>query len=459
MRHLAALRSGRLITLVLLIVAGAVTISSGLLVGRPTPGARSTSSLNRIGADPSLGRSPSPFPSATSSPTPTSAAQLAAQSATGQASPTARQTSTPSPATRSGPKPRAAPSPSLTGCSSSSFVTRSGTVLCLSGHPWTFTGVNAYEAATDWGTNYGCGVMPGWNGGASLDTLFSSLRPNDVVRFWAFQALATNYTTKQLDWGPIDNVINTAAKYGIKVIPSLTDQSGICDDNYWHDAAWYDGGFRNVYDLSETPNSTPLSYWDYVQAFAEHYKDNATIAMIELVSEPSPTEYEYQCVNESVAAHALRYFFDTIGAEIRSIDPNHLIETGMQGEGQCGAEGSDYGYVNASPYIDVASVHDYTTDALPTVPGTELVGSLAQANADGKPLIVGEVGEQAQNNLAGCATLPSRVNLMEEKMIAQFRAGIKGFLAWDWEPSAPSSSSCEFDFGPKDPLIAALDNF
>lgn len=336
------------------------------------------------------------------------------------------------------------------------FVTRCGDQLCLGGKVWTFTGVNAYEAATDWGVNYGCGTMPGWQGGADLATLFSSLRPGDVVRFWAFQALATNYTTKQLDWAPIDNVINTAAEYGIKVIPALTDQSGICDDNYWHDTAWYAGGFDNVYDPSQTPDSTPLSYSAYVQAFAERYKDNPTIAMIELVSEPSPTEYEYQCVNEPAAAQALRYFFDTVGAEIRAIDPNHLIKSGMQGEGQCGAEGSDYGYVMASPYMDVASVHDYTTDALTTVPGTDLVGSLQQAQADGKPLIVGEAGEEAQASLAGCASLPDRVSLMQMKMSAQFAAGIGGFLAWDWEPSPPSAGSCDFDFGPQDPLIAAL---
>jgi aryl-phospho-beta-D-glucosidase BglC (GH1 family) len=214
------------------------------------------------------------------------------------------------------------------------LVTRCGDRLCLDGSPWTFTGVNAYEAATDWSVNAGCG---GDLTQSDLDTLFASLAPNDVVRFWAFQALATNYATGQLDWAGIDRVIDTAAKYGIKVIPALSGESGGCDDNEWKDAAWYDGGYVDVYDSSAWPASTPLSYRDYMQDFLERYGNNPTIAMVELVSEPSPTESGYVCVNETAAAQALRSFFDTVGAEAHSIAPNLLIESGMQGVGQCGA--------------------------------------------------------------------------------------------------------------------------
>ena len=63
-----------------------------------------------------------------------------------------------------------------------------------------FTGFNAYELATDWGTNAGCGGMATT---AQIDTFFGSLRPDSLVRFWAFQgSMATNVNTGQLDWQP-----------------------------------------------------------------------------------------------------------------------------------------------------------------------------------------------------------------------------------------------------------------
>ncbi len=331
-------------------------------------------------------------------------------------------------------------------------MTRCGDQLCLDGSPWTFTGVNAYEAATDWGVNAGCGPELT---DTQLDDLFSSLAPNDVVRFWAFQALATNYTTGQLDWAGIDRVIDTAAEYGIKVIPALTGESGTCDDNEWKDAAWYGGGYMDVHDSSAWPASTPLSYWDYMQDFLQRYANNPTIAMIELVSEPSPTQSGYVCVNETQAAQALRSFFDTVGAEAHSLDPTALIESGMQGIGQCGAQGSDYGYVMGSSGVDVASYHDYGSDTM-ALPGY-LSATLAAAHADGKPLIVGEVGTQAQDGLSGCVSDATRASYMGAKMSAQFAAGISGFLPWDYVPSNPGGgNTCSYDIGPGDPLISEL---
>ena len=64
--------------------------------------------------------------------------------------------------------------------------------------PTKFTGFNAYQLATDWGTNAGCGGMAT---PAQIDSFFASLRPNSLVRFWAFQGtIATNVHTHQLDW-------------------------------------------------------------------------------------------------------------------------------------------------------------------------------------------------------------------------------------------------------------------
>ena len=60
--------------------------------------------------------------------------------------------------------------------------------------------------------------------------------------------MATNVKTGQLDWEPLDNVFYQAATYHVYLIPVISDQAGTCDGDHWQDAAWYSGGFKNVYD-------------------------------------------------------------------------------------------------------------------------------------------------------------------------------------------------------------------
>ena len=94
----------------------------------------------------------------------------------------------------------------------------------------------------------------------------------------------------------------------------------------------------------------------------------------------------------------LEYFFTTVGAQIHLLDPEHLVEGGFLGGGQCGTSGSDYQRVGASPGIDVLSVHDYY-GAVP-LGGDQWNGMavrFAQAKALDKPIITGEAGILAGN--------------------------------------------------------------
>ena len=78
-------------------------------------------------------------------------------------------------------------------------ITAQGQSLEIGGAATQFTGFNAYQLATQVGTNAGCGSMATT---AQIDSFFGSLRPNSVVRFWAFQgALATNVNTGQTGLG------------------------------------------------------------------------------------------------------------------------------------------------------------------------------------------------------------------------------------------------------------------
>jgi hypothetical protein len=343
-------------------------------------------------------------------------------------------------------------------------ITAHGQSLEIGGIPTLFTGFNAYQLATDWGTNAGCGSMATT---AQIDSFFSSLRPNSLVRFWAYQgAMATNFHTGELDWAPLDNVFYQAAKYHVYLIPVIAGQSGSCDDGHWQDPAWYSGGFKNVYDTATASYGsglTPLSYWDYMNALVSRYADSPALGMWEPMSEAEastcPATYQgsncyghQTCPDEAVAAAALDYFFTTVGAQIHSLDPEHLVEAGFLGGGQCGTAGSDYQSVGASPGIDVLSVHDYYGTA--PLGGDQWNGMAVrfdQAKALDKPIITGESGIEAGNGQSGCVSLQQRALDMSAKMSAQFAAGDSAFLVWNWltDPLGP----CSYNTGPTDSAL------
>lgn len=344
-----------------------------------------------------------------------------------------------------------------------SFVKKSGTQLTLDGKPFRFTGVNAYQLGTLWGTNPGCGAQVD-----DLDGFFKSLRPNSVVRIWAFQGtIGTNVATKKTDFTPLDRVIEAAEKNNQKLIVAISGQSGTCDDGHWKDTAWYKGGFKQAFN-DDRRGMAPLSFLEYTRQIVTRYKDSPAIAIWEPVSEPETTDcqpgYETDecyfhgiCKDHTLGAQALRSFFDTVGSEIKRIDPNHLVGSGVIGTSQCGVNDKHYKYVHESPGIDVASYHDYENPAMPGDQWNGLATRLSQMREVNKPLIVGEVGVNARENSANCTTLPSRRDLMKNKMDTQFKAGISGFLLWSWH--GHKSYDCNYDVTPGDPLMTLLQTY
>ena len=155
---------------------------------------------------------------------------------------------------------------------------------------------------------------------AQIDSFFASLRPDSLVRFWAFQGtLATNVHTGQLDWAPLDNVFYQAAKYHVYLIPVISDQSGDLRRRYWQDPAWYCGWVQERLrhcHISYGRRPHPLSYWDYMNELVSRYADSPALGMWEPMSEAEastcPTPYEASncgghqtCPDEAVAASAL----------------------------------------------------------------------------------------------------------------------------------------------------------
>jgi hypothetical protein len=165
--------------------------------------------------------------------------------------------------------------------------------------------------------------------------------------------------------------------------------------------------------------------------------------------EPSNCSGQQTCPSEATAATALEYFFTTVGAQIHLLDPEHLVEAGFLGGGQCGTSGTDYQSVGASPGIDVLSVHDYYGSV--PMGGDQWNGMavrFAQAKDLDKPIITGEAGIVAGTGQSGCPSLQQRALDMSAKMTAQFAAGDSAFLVWDWltDPLGP----CSYNTGPSD---------
>jgi mannan endo-1,4-beta-mannosidase len=342
-------------------------------------------------------------------------------------------------------------------------ITTFGQDLELGGVPTKFTGVNAYEIATAWGTNAGCGGM---DTPTQIASLFSSLAPNSMVRFWAFQGtMATDVTTHQIDWAPIDEVFYLAATYHVYLVPAITDQSGTCDGEHWQDPSWYAGGYRDVFNSATGfygAGLDPLSYGTYMQELVNRYKNSPALGMWEPISEaevsscaaayqPTNCGGHQSCPDESEAAADLTSFFTAVGAEIHALDGKHLVEAGFLGGGQCGTAGADYQVVGASPGIDVLSVHDYYgSTPLGGDQWNGLAVRFAQAAFLDKPIITGEVGISA-GNVPGCESFAQRQADMVAKMTAQFAADSSAFLVWDWglDPLGP----CSYSTGPGDPLM------
>lgn len=346
------------------------------------------------------------------------------------------------------------PAPTIVPIVVTPYVTVQRSNLYLDGSPYAFVGVNAYHIAGLRGVTGGCGGYE-----ADLDAFFAKLPAHSVVRTWAFQGgMATNIQTKIIDWSGLDRLVNSASKSGTRLILTLGDQSGTCDDGAWKDIAWYESGFK-------VPKSG-LSYLDYVRQIVTRYKDSLAIIAWEPVNEPIAVDcttgkgtecFAHQkCSNESRSTKALRTFFDTVGGEIKRIDRNHIVSSGTIGDGQCGTIFEDYAYVHQSPGIDLASYHDYghDLDALPGDQWNGLQKRLDQMKQIGKPLFIGEAGIKATRGSTQCVSYEQRSQLMKAKMDAQFDAGIVGFLIWDY--TGGTSKICNFDVVAGDPLLSLL---
>ncbi|KXN89954.1 putative mannan endo-1,4-beta-mannosidase A [Leucoagaricus sp. SymC.cos] len=172
-----------------------------------------------------------------------------------------------------------------------------------------------------------------------------------VVRTWGFNAingselagaLESGLTYYQVwnssDWvlndGPqglhrLDNVVETAGKYGIKLILTFT--------NNW---VGYGGmelyinwiaGAGNTHDVFYTDKRIIASYQRYVQTIVNRYKDSPSIFAWELMNEARCLGDLPGGPNCVPGSNTLHMWYKQQADFVRSLDPRHMITTGGEG--------------------------------------------------------------------------------------------------------------------------------
>ncbi|WP_135455949.1 beta-mannosidase [Mycobacterium sp. DL99] len=323
----------------------------------------------------------------------------------------------------------------------------SGTSLTLDGNPWWPIGINAYQLATNWSVNAGCGAQ------VDLDSYFSSPPPHSLTRFNAYSSFAVNKYTGQLDFTSLDAVFRAAERYGQLLIAVLTSDDGGCENGYFKDYDWYAGGWRT--DIS---HGLPMTSAAWVDTAVKRWGGSPSLAGWTAVGEPEPSYcLDHTCHWTKRSCHAtapetLRAFLDVAGARIRELDPGTVIFSGHAGGGQCGSAGHEFEMVAASPGVDVLEYHFYEeTDYLPGDVYDGLQRRVAQTHAVGKPLVVAEIGMEA----GFCDSLDERRKFLGDA-IAQMRTmGAAGAMFWAFVPD-PRTHECTLDIGPTDPLFSTI---
>jgi mannan endo-1,4-beta-mannosidase len=320
------------------------------------------------------------------------------------------------------------------------FVTRSGTHLYLNGQPFVFSGLNDWNANSRPG-NQACGYQPN----VARDLADWGSGPQ-VMRAWFFQMFATRSTGAR-DWTAFDQTLAAARASGKKVIAVLADQWDSCESTF-KDARWY----RTGYTQTVLPKDR-VTYYSWVQEVARRYAANDTILAWELVNEPEVDSRPGVCAPN--AALLLHNFAGTVASTIRRRDPHHLIALGTMGGGQCGADDTEYAYVNAPAAITVCTYHDYGDPTVP-LPGDQwngLARRIGQCNALNKPLMIDESGILLRDSGGSTKT---RGDYFAAKIDAAFARGVVGYLSWAWNDAAHGGSVDDYGVGPGDPTLRVL---
>ncbi|GAV71761.1 Cellulase domain-containing protein [Cephalotus follicularis] len=300
------------------------------------------------------------------------------------------------------------------------FIRSEGVQLMLNGSPFYANGFNAYwlmYMASD----------PSQRN--KVSSAFQEAKDHGLTmaRTWGFsdggysplQYSPGSYNEKMFQG--LDFVISEAKKYGIKLVLSLVnnyDQYGgkkqyvnwarnqgqpISSDEEFFTNSVVKGYYKNHI-------KTVLTRVNSLTGIA--YKDDPTIMAWELMNEP-------RCYSD-LSGRTIQAWITEMASYLKSIDGNHLLEAGLEGfYGQSSSEkqqdnpnfqvGTDFIANNQIPGIDIATVHSYPDQWLPSSSDETQISFLNNwlyhhiqdaQNILQKPLILAEFGKSSKTSSA-----------------------------------------------------------
>jgi hypothetical protein len=293
-----------------------------------------------------------------------------------------------------------------------SFVTRCGIRFCLDGRAFYFAGTNTYDVFT-----FGFDWLPGeqYVDKPRIDAHMARLQADGVtvLRLWmfshedwqGFEAQEGVYTEEEFIL--FDYIMKSARDHFIRLIPVF--------ENYWEAYGGIDkrlqweglpGGQPNrwrFFNRSQCPGCF-TQYRNYVQYALSRtnfftgvrWINDPTVLAWELMNEP---RYQDATPNENTTGTTLRAWIDEMGQLVKSLDPNHLVGTGLEGQqtayGYGGDAGNPFVFIHQSPFIDYASGHMYPTEGWAGLNFASARALLRRWISDahnlvGKPFVLGE---------------------------------------------------------------------
>ncbi len=298
------------------------------------------------------------------------------------------------------------------------FAYACGIHFCLDGKPYYFAGANTYDLFT-----YGDGssntttadIETRYMNKARIDAHFANLQADgvSVLRLWMFSHEAwhgfeiTKGVYNEAEFMLFDYIIESAKNHNVKLIPVFENYweayGGIDTRLTWEGLTGGQPGRATFFNTALCPGclTSYKNYVNYALNRVNHYsgiayKNDPTIFSWELMNEP---RYEGVSAAENTNGTTLRAWVDNVGAYIKSIDSNHMLDAGLEGHqskyGFGGDEGNPFVYIQQSPYIDFTSAHPYPDEtwANLTIAQTQTLVTAwisDSHNVVGKPFFMGE---------------------------------------------------------------------
>lgn len=234
------------------------------------------------------------------------------------------------------------------------------------------------------GVGYNIHVVPGVYAStmmldtpAKLDAYFSQCRPNGLHRLEAFAPGPTSGVSWATQLTTLDTVVNSARKYGQRLIFRLTNwtkvgsTSHVADAFDTKDSTWWTS---QTYKHSVSGST---SFEDWASTVAARYAGDGTVCIYDVLNEPNDSGGS----NTAAMASYVTY----MSGVIKAVDPAALVYMAINLVGSVGGQAN---YQTIMAGADLCGTHNYNSYGFTSIADPIIVS----ARVLGKPWVVDEFG-------------------------------------------------------------------